>query len=101
MPTPLCRKVAGDWQYLVRLAGTSCAEGLLSIGQLLAWALPRLADAAADAGHAVAAAVLPLLQACLRVRDWGSTADDCTSMALMAAALAACRPARPVLIEAL
>ncbi len=55
----------------MRLAGASAAEGLLSVEELLAWALPRLADGGADSGHAAAAAVLPLLQASLWVRTCG------------------------------
>lgn len=55
----------------MRLVGASAAEGLLSVEELLAWALPRLADGGADSGHAAAAAVLPLLQASLWVRPCG------------------------------
>lgn len=40
---------------------------MLAIEDFLKWVLPRVGDAASDAGHVAAAAVLPLLQACIWV----------------------------------
>jgi hypothetical protein len=43
-------------------------EGMLDVAGLLDWALPRVADTMADPSHTVAAAILPMLQACIWVR---------------------------------
>lgn len=59
------------------MAAASLAEGLLDCGALLAWLLPAFRDSAGgswnkissrDTAHVTAAALLPLLQACIWVR---------------------------------
>lgn len=52
----------------MRLVGASAREGMLAVEELLKWALLRVGDASADAPHVAAAAVLPMLQACIWVR---------------------------------
>jgi predicted MFS family arabinose efflux permease len=63
-----CRSAAGKWSYLLRLVGASMREGILDVGEFLKWMLPRVAGSTADASHASAAAMLPVLQASIWVR---------------------------------
>jgi hypothetical protein len=72
-------------------------EGMLDVGELLTWALPRVAGTMADPSHTVSAAVLPTLQACIWVRiqaaDSSLSLPTCLSPAtqgLAAASESAC-----------
>lgn len=62
------RAAASKWSHMLQLVGGSMRSGMLDVGELLSWALPRVAGTVADPSHTAAAAVLPMLQACIWVR---------------------------------